>query len=145
MTLPERVVADYKNADMSVGPHPMRFFRRRLQAEGILSAMDLDRARDGSRARVAGLVQTRQRPMTAKGFFIITLEDETGFANLIVTPQMFEAHRALLVRAAGLIVHGVVQNVEGVVHLRGDHFEGLEVRANEVAVRPRVRSFYGRG
>jgi error-prone DNA polymerase len=145
MTLPERVVADYKNADMSVGPHPMRFFRRRLQAEGILSAMDLDRARDGSRARVAGLVQTRQRPMTAKGFFFITLEDETGFANLIVTPQMFEAHRPLLVRAAGLIVHGVVQNVEGVVHLRGDHFEALEVRANEVAVRPRVRSFYGRG
>jgi error-prone DNA polymerase len=145
MTLPERVVADYKNADMSVGPHPMRFFRRRLQAEGILSAMELDRARDGCRARVAGLVQTRQRPMTAKGFFFITLEDETGFANLIVTPQMFEAHRPLLVRAAGLIVHGVVQNVEGVVHLRGDHFEALEVRANEVVVRPRVRSFYGRG
>jgi error-prone DNA polymerase len=105
----------------------MRFVREELTRDGVLSARALARARDGERARVAGLVTVSQRPRTAKGFFFITLEDETGFANVIVTPTMFEPHRSLLLRSTGLSVAGVVQNQEGVVHLKADQFEALRV------------------
>ncbi len=128
MSLPERVIADHLNSEMSVGPHPMLFLRERLTRDNILSAEGLNRARAGRRVSVAGLVQTRQRPLTAKGFFFVTLEDETGFANLIITPQIFAANRPLLVRAPGLVVEGIVQNQDGVVHLKCDRFDELSFR-----------------
>jgi error-prone DNA polymerase len=74
---------------------------------------------------VAGVVIVRQRPGTAKGFVFITLEDETGFANAIVTPPRFQRHRALLVTATALIIEGIVQNQRGVVSIKADVFEPL--------------------
>src|SRR2546421_177592 len=79
---------------------------------------------------VAGTVIVRQRPGTAKGFFFITLEDETGFANAILTPQVFAAHRSLLTTAPSLIIGGKLQNQDGVVSLKADTFAPLQhVRA----------------
>ena len=80
---------------------------------------------NGRRARVAGVVIVRQRPGTAKGFVFITLEDETGFANAIVTPNRFERHRRTIVGANALVIEGVVQNQQGVVSIKADHFEPL--------------------
>ncbi|MBI5509270.1 MAG: error-prone DNA polymerase [Deltaproteobacteria bacterium] len=114
----EVVGADFRNSQVTTGPHPMAFFRPRLDERGVCSAERLRQLAHGSRAATAGLVTVRQRPMTAKGFFFITLEDETGFANLIVAPPQFEAWRALLVTAPALWVEGVVQNQEQVVHLK---------------------------
>jgi DNA polymerase-3 subunit alpha/error-prone DNA polymerase len=105
----------------------MCFLRSELERQGVLSARSLARVRHGRRARTAGLVTVSQRPRTAKGFYFITLEDETGFANIIVTPPRFESFRPLLLRAAGLQIAGVVQNQEGVVHLKADTIEALRV------------------
>ena len=118
MTLPERVAADFRGSAMSVGPHPMHFLRASLARDGIASAADLTRAPDGSAVRVAGLVRVRQRPGTARGFFFVTLEDETGFANLIVKPDLFEAERAVWVGAGGFVAAGRVQHQDDVVSLK---------------------------
>jgi error-prone DNA polymerase len=96
-----------------------------LHARGIVRAADLARLRDGVRVETAGTVIVRQRPGTAKGFFFITLEDETGFANAIVTPQRFAAERTLLTTSAALIVGGVLQNQDGVVSIKADRFAPL--------------------
>jgi error-prone DNA polymerase len=71
------------------------------------------------------VVIVRQRPGTAKGFVFITVEDETGFANAIVTPARFDRHRALIVGAGALIIEGVVQNQQGVVSIKADRFQPL--------------------
>jgi error-prone DNA polymerase len=125
MSLVERLSADYAGSGMSVGPHPMALERARLRARGIHRAIDLGQLRDGVRAEVAGTVIVRQRPGTAKGFFFITLEDETGFANAIITPQVFAQHRLLLTTAPSLIIGGKLQNQDGVVSLKADTFTAL--------------------
>ena len=93
MTPIERVTADYQGTGLTIGPHPMTFRRSELAVRGVLRAIDLRRVRDGRRVRVAGAVITRQRPGTAKGFVFLTLEDETGVANIIVRPDLFTAER----------------------------------------------------
>ncbi len=125
LTLPERIAADFKNSSVSIGPQPMRFLRHRLDADGILSAAELASVPDGQKAQVAGIVRVRQRPGTARGLFFMTLEDETGFANLIVLPELFEAARPVVVGAGAVLATGRVQNREGVVHLRCDRVEDL--------------------
>ena len=92
----ERTLADYKNSGITVGPHIMKHLRNALAAEGVLRAADVRRARDGRWVKIAGLVIVRQRPGTAKGFCFLTLEDETGTANAVVVPDMFQRHRALI-------------------------------------------------
>src|SRR5262249_26502549 len=82
MTPVERLDADYRGSGMTTGPHPMRYLREPLDAMGVLHAIDLETMPHGRRVRVAGAVITRQRPGTAKGVVFITLEDETGVANL---------------------------------------------------------------
>jgi error-prone DNA polymerase len=125
MSLPERIHADFRASGMSVGPHPMAFVRPLLERDGVLSADALNHAADGTRVVVAGLVRVRQRPMTAKGFFFMTLEDETGFANIIVRPDLFERDRAVLIGAGGLVARGRVQNQDGVVTLKVESAEDL--------------------
>jgi error-prone DNA polymerase len=110
---------------MSVGPHPVSLLRARLDARGIVPAAHLARLDDGARVRTAGTVVVRQRPGTAKGFFFVTLEDETGFANAIVTPQRFAAARTLLTTAPALVVGGRLQKQDGVVSIKADAFESL--------------------
>ncbi len=115
MTLPERYVADYTGAGMTVGRHPLAMRRRELAARGILSAADLARARDGALVRVGGAVIVRQRPYTAKGMCFMTLEDETGFANIAVAPAAFELQRAVITGSALLEIEGRAQARDGVV------------------------------
>ena len=99
---------------LSTGRHPMALRRDELAMRGILRASDLHTARHGRRVRVAGMVITRQRPGTAKGFVFLTLEDETGIANIIVRPDLFARDRLVIVEEPFLIVDGVLQNQDGV-------------------------------
>ena len=120
MTPVERVIADYEGTGLTIGPHPMALRRRELALRGILRAVDLPRGRAGRRVRVAGAVITRQRPGTAKGFVFLTLEDETGIANVIVRPDVFAAQRLVVVREPFVIVEGVLQQQDDVTSVRAE-------------------------
>jgi error-prone DNA polymerase len=125
MELIERLAADYAGTGLTTGRHPMALQRERLRAKNICSSAELARVPDGHRAQVAGGVIVRQRPGTAKGFFFITLEDETGFSNAIITPQVFAQNRTILTTAPSLIIGGKVQNQDGVVAIKADQFAPL--------------------
>jgi error-prone DNA polymerase len=120
MTEAERLVADYAGMGLTVGRHPMTLRREELAMRGVLRASDLRSVREGRRVRVAGMVITRQRPGTAKGFVFLTLEDETGIANIIVRPDLFGRDRLVIVEEPFLIVDGVLQNQEGVTSVRAE-------------------------
>jgi error-prone DNA polymerase len=126
MTEAERVIADYAGMALSVGRHPMALRRDDLAMRGILRASDLRSARHGRRVRVAGMVITRQRPGTAKGFVFLTLEDETGIANIIVRPDLFARDRLVIVEEPFLIVDGVLQAQDGVLSVRAEQVQGLK-------------------
>jgi error-prone DNA polymerase len=125
MTEAERLVADYAGTGLTVGRHPMALRRQELAMQGILRASDLRSARPGRRVRVAGMVITRQRPGTAKGFVFLTLEDETGVANIIVRPDLFARERLVIVEEPFLIVDGVLQNQDGVTSVRAEQVQGM--------------------
>jgi len=133
------LAVDYQTTGMSTGRHAMELLRARPDAHRWTRACDLGRVENGRRARVAGHVITRQRPPTAKGFFFLTLEDETGFVNVIVTPRRFDRARRVLVGYPLLVIEGVVQKEQDVVNLRGDRFWPLEPPAGAV---PRARDFH---
>jgi len=121
----DRLQADYAGMGLTIGPHPMALRRDDLALRGVLRAADLPKARDGRRVRVAGMVITRQRPGTAKGFVFLTLEDETGISNVIIRPDLFARDRATVVRQPFLIVDGVLQHQDGVLSVRAERVEGL--------------------
>jgi error-prone DNA polymerase len=125
MTLAERVRADYDGMGLTIGPHPMRLVRAPLAARGVARAADLATARAGRRVRVAGAVITRQRPGTAKGFVFLSLEDETGIANVIVTPDVFRADRRTIVEEPYLLVEGLLQRQQGAVSVKADRVSAL--------------------
>jgi error-prone DNA polymerase len=130
MTEAERLVADYAGMGLSVGRHPMALRRDELAMRGVLRAIDLRAVRQGRRIRVGGMVITRQRPGTAKGFVFLTLEDETGIANIIVRPDLFTRDRLVIVEEPFLIVEGVMQNQEGVISVRAESvfaMRGLDI------------------
>jgi len=116
MTLPERVRADYELMDLTTGPHPMKLVRAQLP--DVWRAIDLAQAKHGSTVRIAGNVICRQRPGTAKGFVFISLEDETGVSNAIVTPDLFEQTRLLITEEPFLAIEGEVQNTDHVVLIK---------------------------
>jgi len=121
----ERLHADYAGMGLTIGPHPMALRRDELALRGVLRAVDLPHARDGRRVRVAGMVITRQRPGTAKGFVFLTLEDETGISNVIIRPDLFDRDRLMVIRQPFLIVDGVLQHQDGVLSVRAERLEGL--------------------
>ncbi len=125
MTAIERVIADYDGTGLTIGPHPMAFRRAELALRGVWRAADLRRGRHGRRVRIAGAVITRQRPGTAKGFVFLTLEDETGLANVIVRPDLFEAERRTIVSAPYLVVEGILQVQDGVVSVKAERVHSL--------------------
>jgi error-prone DNA polymerase len=125
MTEGERLVADYAGMGLTAGRHPMALRRDDLVMRGVLRASDLMQARQGRRVRVAGMVITRQRPGTAKGFVFLTLEDETGIANIIVRPDLFARDRLVIVEEPFLIVDGVLQNQDGVTSVRAEQVQGM--------------------
>ena len=132
MTAPERLLADYAGTSLTIGPHPMSLRRGELALRGVLRARDLSAGRHGRRVRVAGAVITRQRPGTAKGFVFLTLEDETGIANIIVRPDLFARDRLVIVEEPFLIVDGVLQNQDGVTSVKAERLHGLGGRNPEV-------------
>jgi error-prone DNA polymerase len=125
MSLIERVRADYDGTGLTIGPHPMALVRASLATQGVMRASDLARGRAGRRVRVAGAVITRQRPGTAKGFVFLTLEDETGLANVITTPDVFAAYKRTIVDEPYLIVEGVLQVQDGAISIKADRVEAL--------------------
>jgi len=117
MGLGEHVIADYQTTQLSLKQHPVALLRDRLARAGARPTRDLLTARNGSRIVVAGVVLARQRPGTAKDVMFITLEDETGVANLVVFPSVYEANRRDTLTARLMACQGKVESAEGVVHL----------------------------
>jgi error-prone DNA polymerase len=127
MTRVELTEADYRMTGISLAGHPMSHVRDVLTANGVRSARDLLRnGRDGETVATAGLVICRQRPGTAKGFVFLTLEDETGLINVVVTPKRFERQALLISRTPLLLVRGVLQVEQTVVNVRAAQFRALE-------------------
>lgn len=91
----------------------MHYLRGQMKGMDVLSSRDVEAAADGQRVRVAGAVITRQRPGTGKGFRFVTLEDETGVANLILSPQVFQAHWLVVTHETFLLAEGILQNTDG--------------------------------
>jgi len=130
MTAGERLQADYAGMGLTIGPHPMALRRDEMAVRGVLRACDLPQARDGRRVRVAGMVITRQRPGTAKGFVFLTLEDETGISNVIIRPDLFDRARMTVLRQPFLLVEGVLQHQDGVLSIRAERLQGIEGAAS---------------
>jgi len=118
MTDEERLVADFRGTGMTVGPHPMAYHRARMQELGVRRAAELKQIPGGNKVRIAGGVIARQRPGTAKGFVFLSLEDETGVANAIVTPYLFQQNRLLLSTEQFLMIEGTLQNQDGVISVK---------------------------
>jgi error-prone DNA polymerase len=138
MTPLEETTADYAATGLTAGPHLMAHLRARLRKAGVMSAAELAAARDCQTVRTAGVVIVRQRPGTAKGFFFLTLEDETGIANAIITPPLFHRHRALLSGAAVLWIEGVMQKQDGVMSIRAQRFARVDLAGGAL---PRSHDF----
>ena len=120
MTPTERMVADFRGTGVTVGHHPMSYHRARMRKLGALTAVELTRIPNGRRVKVGGTVIVRQRPGTAHGFVFLSLEDETGIANVIIMPDLFQKNRLLLVSERFLLVEGVLQNIDRVVSVKAD-------------------------
>jgi error-prone DNA polymerase len=129
MTVTERLIADYRGTGVTVGPHPMALRRADWARLGVTPAAGLAALAGGRRVRIAGAVVVRQRPGTAKGFVFLSLEDETGIANAIVPPGLFERARAVLVHEPFLLVAGVLQHEDGVTAVRATTIQPLAARA----------------
>jgi error-prone DNA polymerase len=132
MNAEERLAADYAGTGVTLGPHPMALRRVALARAGVVRAADLVRRRDGATVRVAGSVIVRQRPGTAKGFVFLSLEDETGIANVIVTPGMFARNRLVLVTSPMLLVEGFLQSQDGVLSIRAATVQPISVRGHAI-------------
>jgi len=129
------VVSDYETLRLSLKAHPVSFLRERLTRAGAVAARDIDRVPDGRRTAVAGVVLVRQRPGSAKGVVFITLEDETGVANVVVWPKVFDQHRPVVMGARLVLIRGRIQRGPaeegGVTHLVA---EAIEDRTADLAL-----------
>ena len=134
MNISERLVADYAGTGLTVGPHPLTFRRHELAMRGVLPAIELPKARAGRRVRTAGMVITRQRPGTAKGFVFLTLEDETGISNIIIRPDLFATDRLTIVESPFLLIEGVLQNQDGVTSIKAERVSKLDGLADDAAI-----------
>ena len=125
MTRPERMDADFRGTGVTIGHHPVAYHRPELTKLGAWRAIDVQQLSDGSRITVAGWVIVRQRPGTAKGFVFLTLEDETGVTNIIITPQLFDKNRLALVDHPFLLIEGTLQNQDNVVSVKAKRIRPL--------------------
>lgn len=117
MTLSEHVIHDYAATSLSLKQHPVSFVREQLNALGVVPSKELEQINDGKIVKVAGLVLVRQRPGTASGICFITIEDETGTANLVVFQDLFDTYRKEVLRSKLLMVEGKVQKEGSVIHV----------------------------
>jgi error-prone DNA polymerase len=125
MTAGRQVVEDYRSTGLSLRRHPISFLRRDLAARRIVRCADLVTIRDGKRLEVAGIILVRQRPGSARGVLFMTIEDETGHANLILWPSVFEAQRRLVLSASMLACRGKLQREGEVIHVIAEHLTDL--------------------
>lgn len=132
MTAQQEVFADYRTAGLSLKAHPISFFRDQLDQLRIVPAAELASIRDGRFIRVAGLVLVRQRPGTAKGITFVTIEDETGVANLIIKMDVWNRFYQVARTAPAYIAHGRLQNQQGVIHVLVQRLENLSVTLQEI-------------
>ena len=125
MTITERVDADFQGTGLTIGKHPVAYHRPKLNRLKAMRAVDIRKLRHGHFVRVGGWVIVRQRPGTAKGFVFLSLEDETGVSNIIVTPQLFDRYRRELVNHPFLLIEGLLQNQDNVVSVKASRIEPL--------------------
>jgi error-prone DNA polymerase len=137
VTLQDQVIGDYQSAGLSLRGHPMQFVREQLERRGIVATADLAHLPADRKYKVAGLVLLRQRPGTAKGITFVTIEDETGPANLIIRQEVWERYRRVASRAGAYIAHGHLQRAEGVIHLLVDRLQDLTQAIRDVETRSR--------
>jgi len=109
----------------------MKYHRANMKRQGVLTASELNRLPNGTHVRVAGGIIVRQRPGTAKGFVFLSIEDETGIANAILTPRVFEAHHVTIVNQQFLLVEGQLQNQDNVVSVKVESVEPLSITRAE--------------
>jgi error-prone DNA polymerase len=132
MRLDERLNADLRGTGLTIGRHPMAHQRAWLETMKVVRAAELKNLRNGMPVRVAGWVIVRQRPGTAKGFVFLSLEDETGIANVIITPQLFEKNRLTLVDYPFLLIEGALQHQDNVVSVKAKRVEPLHIKLENV-------------
>jgi error-prone DNA polymerase len=132
MTIEERLMADFSGTGVTVGRHPMAFHRAELKQMGMLTACELAGLRHGRDARIAGCVIARQRPGTAKGFVFLSIEDETGIANVIITPNVYEEFKQVVVYEKFLLVEGELQNQENVISVKAREIRPLAISGAEM-------------
>jgi error-prone DNA polymerase len=132
MTTDERLCADYAGTGLTTGPHPLAYHREMFRSAGLVTADDLTRLPNHHYVRVAGCVIARQRPGTAKGFVFLSLEDETGIANVIFTPDAFEQNRVVVTRSRFVSVEGPLQHQDGVIHVKAQRITMLDISDIEI-------------
>ena len=118
-----QVIADYRTTGLSLKGHPLQSFRQQLRELGVFSSAQLKHRPPDRKVRVAGIVLNRQHPATAKGITFMTLEDETGTANLVIHHNVWLRFRTIARTASALIVRGLLQKESGVIHVIADHLE----------------------
>ena len=132
MDIEERLIADYHGTGLTTGPHAMAYRRKEMKDRGIKSAEELKQMPHGKQATIGGCVITRQRPGTAKGLIFMTLEDETGNSNVIISPDFFEQNRVAVLYERFVQITGLVQNKDGIVHLKAQTIRPLAISAAEI-------------
>jgi error-prone DNA polymerase len=129
MNTDERLWADYRGTGLTVGRHPMAYRRTEMNALGVIPAAGLARVSDGRIVRIAGSVIVRQRPGTANGFVFLSMEDETGIMNAIITPPIFDRYKLAVLSDPFLIIDGVLQNLDGVISVKAGRISSLRAGA----------------
>jgi len=142
MTVTETLHADLRRTGLSTMAHPVGLHRAELQRMGIVAAEALPMVPDGERVRIGGVVIVRQRPGTAQGIIFVTLEDETGFANAIVMPDVYEKWRKVIVSHPALLIEGRIQNRNGVIHIKAERFASLGPGADSYSETDWSRDFH---
>jgi error-prone DNA polymerase len=127
MTDAERLMADFRGTGMTVGPHPMSYCRAAMAKLGVRRAYELEHLPNGIRLRIAGAIIARQRPGTAKGFVFLSVEDETGIANAIISPDVFAENRVTIVSHPFLLIEGQLQHQDNVISVKVDSVEALSI------------------
>jgi DNA polymerase III alpha subunit len=135
MPLGEHVVEDYASLGLSLKRHPLAFLRSELSREGLVTAADLARLPVDRRLSIAGVVLIRQRPGSANGVVFVTIEDETGIANLILWPTILERFRRAALGATLLRCTGKLQREQSVIHVVAERLEDMTPRLNTLRER----------
>jgi error-prone DNA polymerase len=129
----ERLAADFRNSGLTTGKHPLAFYRSALRQRRVLAASQLAHLEDGRAVSVAGAVICRQQPATAKGFVFLSLEDETGIANIILRPGLFRATRPTVIQEPYLLIDGILQNQFGAVSVKASRVRALDANLAAMA------------